>query len=55
MLDLIAKDIEKYLKEGSIILAGDINARTSHNPDYIFNDSDKYIPLMMTMYMAHII
>ena len=40
VLDDILLDIVKYSKQGSIILSGDLNARTGVKEDYILNDED---------------
>lgn len=44
-LELIEEDIIQYSKLGNILLVGDLNARTSDAPDYICNDSDRFIPI----------
>lgn len=40
---LIEKDIAKYSKQGNCILMGDFNARTCTQPDFVVNDTCKYL------------
>ena len=42
-LSYIESDIMKYKNEGSIMLVGDLNARTRTELDYIVYDNDKYM------------
>lgn len=45
-LENIEKDIIKFSHQGSIILCGDLNARTGSEPDFIINDvNDTHIPM----------
>ncbi|CAG2245367.1 unnamed protein product [Mytilus edulis] len=45
-LENIEKDIIKFSQHGSIILCGDLNARTGSEPDFIINDvNDTHIPM----------
>ena len=43
ILELVEKDITKYLHQGQIIIAGDLNARTANENDYIVHDTSKHI------------
>jgi len=45
ILELVENDVIKYSEKGHIILAGDLNARTSNDLDFINMDSDKHLPL----------
>ena len=46
VLDIIEKDILKFSHQGSIILCGDLNARTGSEPDFIINDiNDIHVPM----------
>jgi hypothetical protein len=45
VLDAIVHDIEKYSQLGSIILTGDLNARTGDKADFIINDEAEHINL----------
>ncbi|CAG2229894.1 unnamed protein product [Mytilus edulis] len=45
ILDCIENDISKFQKQGKILLCGDFNARVSSEPDFIANDSSKFIPV----------
>jgi hypothetical protein len=42
--------IDKYGKMGDIMLAGDFNARTGSEPDFIVNDNILHIPIDNTNY-----
>lgn len=44
-LELLEKDISKYSELGEVIIGGDLNARTSTEPDFICNDSSNHLPL----------
>ena len=44
-LDAIVRDINSYKNDGSILLCGDLNARTGSDTDFIINDDDGHIPL----------
>ena len=44
-LDAIIRDINSYKNDGSILLCGDLNARTGSDTDFIINDDDGHIPL----------
>ena len=51
ILELIKKDIiEKYGKQGDIIITGDFNARTGCDQDYIPGDCTSHIPVDRTSY-----
>ena len=43
IFSLIEKDIAHYSKNGCCILMGDFNARTCLEPDFIVNDTCKYL------------
>jgi hypothetical protein len=43
ILELVEKEITKYLHQGQIIIAGDLNARTANENDYIVHDTSKHI------------
>ncbi|XP_063442678.1 uncharacterized protein LOC134722974 [Mytilus trossulus] len=45
ILDCIENDISTFQKQGKILLCGDFNARVSSEPDFIANDSSKFIPV----------
>ena len=45
ILELVEKDIPKYSHQGKIIIAGDLNARTANENDYIVHDTSKHIPV----------
>ncbi|VDI06554.1 Hypothetical predicted protein [Mytilus galloprovincialis] len=45
ILEMIENDIVKYSQSGKIMIAGDLNARTSCEIDHYQMDSDKHIPL----------
>lgn len=40
---LIEKDISRFSKQGKCILMGDFNARTNIEPDFVANDTCKYL------------
>lgn len=44
ILELIENDIITYSQVGKILLAGDFNARTAQDLDFINMDSDKHVP-----------
>ena len=44
-LDLLDNDIVFNRNEGSVLILGDFNARTSSEPDFIINNDDNYLPL----------
>ena len=44
-MDAIVRDINSYKNDGSILLCGDLNARTGSDTDFIINDDDGHIPL----------
>jgi exonuclease III len=48
---LIESDISKLSSSGNILIMGDFNARTSLEPDFIINDTSKYLN-MPTSYVA---
>ena len=37
--------VNKYLSKGEVLIIGDLNARTGRLPDFIVNDSSKYLPI----------
>ena len=46
ILENIEKDIISYSRQGSIVLCGDLNARTGSEPDFIINDvNDTHLPM----------
>ena len=45
ILELVEKDITKYSHQGKVIIAGDLNARTANENDYIVHDTSKHIPV----------
>lgn len=46
ILENIEKDIISYSRQGSIVLCGDLNARTGSEPDFILNDTnDIHLPM----------
>lgn len=41
---ILEEQVQHFSSIGNIIIVGDLNGRTSTNPDYIVDDTDKFIP-----------
>ena len=45
--DVLEKEITDFSRQGQIILGGDLDARTGSLPDFITEDNDDHIPLIL--------
>jgi hypothetical protein len=43
--DVLEKEIIDFSRQGQIILAGDLNARTGSLPDFITENNDDHLPI----------
>lgn len=45
IFDILETDIASFSQKGKVIIAGDMNARTGTDPDYIVDEMSNYLPV----------
>ena len=52
--DVLEKEITDFSRQGQIILGGDLDARTGSLPDFITEDNDDHLPLILISRGRHL-